>query len=435
MRTPRLAPALLAALLLAGCTAPAGSGSTASAEVAPAAESAETAKEAAATASTEPLRKMQNGDEAQYYTQQSTPSGLLVYHVVDLTTGESTIPCDVAGCTHNSESCPAVSTVVPAYQPLVLDDSTLVVISTTTDFSQVGVSSPNPDGSVPLSYHSKILLMDRDCQNRRILTELDGVNLFWDSSQIYTDGDFLYCYGYGTGSNVHNIYRINLSDGTTTNLTESFQNFLFMMGAMGRNIVFQQEEVASDSQADAINTKSHILLNVDTGETRLLKSYSSDKQDLECLYTAVLSGQYYAIDSAAGILSTIDPDTGEERQITDQLPTADSSTYYQPEAVIDGWIIFYKVPVIVNVETGEVRQRIDLPENYWNGYGHQPSIYLQLQDRLLVDCRYEPYTRTGIGTDGTPYTINTERTYLGLISAEDYLNGVPNYTEVGEYIA
>lgn len=416
---------LLTALLLAGCTAaPAASESAASTATAetPAVE------EAAPTASTEPLRKMQNGDEAQYYTQQSTPSGLHVYHVVDLTTGEDAIPCNVEGCTHDSESCPAVSTVVPAYQPLVLDDSTLVVISTITDFSQVGVASPNPDGSVPLSYHSKVLLMDRNCQNRRVLTEMDEVNLFWDQSQIYTDGDFLYCYG--TDNNVHNIYRINLSDGTTTNLTENFQDFAFMIGAIGRNIVLQQEDATSTPQADAINIESNILLNVDTGETRLLKSYSSDKQDLECLYTAVLNGQYYAIDSAAGTLSTIDPDTGEERKITDQLPTADSSTYYQPEAVIDGWMIFYTVPVIVNVGTGEVRQRIDLPENYWNGYGHQPGIYLQLKDRLLVDCRYEPYTRTDIGTDGTPYTVETNHVYLGLISIEDFLNGVPNYTEV-----
>lgn len=50
-----------------------------------------------------------------------------------------------------------------------------------------------------------------------------------------------------------------------------------------------------------------------------------------------------------------------------------------------------------------------------------------------MDCRYEPYTRTVVGTDGTPYTIDTEHEYLGLISAEDFLNGVPDYTEVGEY--
>ena len=42
---------------------------------------------------------------------------------------------------------------------------------------------------------------------------------------------------------------------------------------------------------------------------------------------------------------------------------------------------------------------------------------------------------TYIGPDGTPYTVETDHVYLGLISAEDYLNGVPNYTEVGEYIA
>ena len=444
MRTPRFAPALLAALLLAGCTAaPAASGdAAASAEAAPspAAESTDTAEAPAATASTEPLRKMQNGDEAQYYTQQSTPSGLLVYHVVDLTTGEDAIPCDAEGCTHDSETCPAVSTVVPAYQPLVLDDSTLVVISTTTDFSQVGVSSPNPDGSVPLSYHSKILLMDRDCQNRRVLTELDGVDLFWDPSQIYTDGDFLYCYGFE--NNVHNIYRINLSDGTTANLTENFQDFLFMMGAMGRNFVLQTSDLiypeptgdlGADATALPTGTVTHSLLNVDTGEVRELYTYSSDAWNLDNLDVYVVDGQYYQIDRAAGTLSTVDPDTGEVRQISDGLPTADRNTYtsdYQPEAVLDGWMVFYRLPVIVNVETGEVRQRIDLPENYWNGYGHQPSIYLQLQDRLLVDCRYEPYTRTGIGTDGTPYTINTERTYLGLISIDDFLNGVPNYTEV-----
>ena len=77
------------------------------------------------------------------------------------------------------------------------------------------------------------------------------------------------------------------------------------------------------------------------------------------------------------------------------------------------------------METGEVRQRIDLPENLWNGYGHQPYIFLQLKDRLLVDCRYEPYTRTDIGEDGSPFTTQTEQMYLGLISIDDFLNAFP----------
>lgn len=36
---------------------------------------------------------------------------------------------------------------------------------------------------------------------------------------------------------------------------------------------------------------------------------------------------------------------------------------------------------------------------------------------------------------GAPSSAETEHDYLGLISADDHLNGVPNYTEVGEYTA
>ena len=424
----------LAALLLAGCTAAPADGSESSAAV-----TAETAAAQASTGNGEPLRLLQHGDEKQYYTQESLDdsSTMILYHVVDLQSGEDTIPCDVEGCTHDSESCPAVSTDVPAYQPFVLNDTTLVVISVKTDFSQIGAVESSPDGSVPLSYDSKILLMDRDCQNRRVLTELDGVDLFWDPNILYTDGDFLYCRGCE-----NDIYRISLSDGTATNLTEQFQDFQFMMGAVGRDLILQQENItypdATSSPAEAVSshpagTKSQVLLNVDTGEVRDFCSYSSDDYVLDNLYFCVVNGRYYWIDNTAGTLSTVDPDTGENRLLTDQLPVTDPnelSSYYQIEANLNGWLVFYNQPIIVNAETGEVRQRADLPENLWNGYGHQPQIFLQLKDRLLVDCRYESYTRTDISDDGSPYTTQTEQMYLGLISIDDFLNGVPNYTEV-----
>ena len=150
-----------------------------------------------------------------------------------------------------------------------------------------------------------------------------------------------------------------------------------------------------------------------------------------------MDGQYYFTDRTAGTLSVIDPDTGEKTEITDQLPTADRDDHsvdYRIEANLNGWLLFYDLPVIININTNEVRQRAYLPDNYWNGSSHQPNIYLNLGDTLLVDCRYEPYTRTIIGTDGTPYTVDVEHEYLGLISTENFLNGVPNYTEVGEYI-
>ena len=77
----------------------------------------------------------------------------------------------------------------------------------------------------------------------------------------------------------------------------------------------------------------------------------------------------------------------------------------------------------MELKTGQVRRKPDLPELVWNGYGHQPTVYAQLQDRLLVDCRAEPYDYVEYGQDGAPYTIHSDRRYLGLITYEDYLSG------------
>lgn len=419
----------LTALLLAGCTAAPAAGSESSTAV-----TAETAVAQASTGNGEPLRLLQHGDEKQYYRQESLGKNdsMILYHVVDLQTGEDTIPCDVEGCTHDSESCPAVTTQIPSYQPFVLNDSTLLVLSGMNHSSQ----------------STFITLMDRNCQNRRVLKKLEGVDLFLDPNHMYTDGDFLYCCGYeknaSLGATLYTIYRIDLSDGTTTNLTQHFYNFQFMRGAVGRDLVLYQENLTypdtfGDPTATASShptgTKSHVLLNVDTGEVRDFCSYSSDDYVLDRLYFYVIDGQYYWIDSTAGTLSTMDPTTGESRLLTDQLPITEpdalSAEYqYQMEANLNGWLVFYDLPLLVNAETGEVRQRADLPENLWNGYGHQPQIFLQLKDRLLVDCRYEPYTRTDLSDDGTPFTTQSDQMYLGLISIDDFLNGVPNYTEV-----
>ena len=415
----------LTALLLAGCTAaPAASGSAASTATAetPAAEAA------APAASTEPLRLLQTGDEKQYYLTEpaNADQTLERFRIVDLTTGENAIPCDVEGCTHDSEDCPAVwsrATWDFGVAAWVLDEDTLLILSST--------SEPNK---------TVFSFADRNCQN---LTPFATVEDAMGIAQQCTDGTSLY-FLMSIEGGTYKICRLSLADGSQTVLWEGTE--YPVPGVIGRNFVLKTSDLTypeptGDLEADATalptGTVTHSLLNVDTGEVSELYTYSSDDWNLDSLDAYVVNGRYYQIDRVAGTLNTIDPATGEVRQITDQLPATAPGTYanYMPQAVLDSWMVFYDLPVIVNVETGEVRQRIDLPENYWNGYGHQPSIYLQLQDRLLVDCRYEPYTRTDPGTDGTPYTVETNHIYLGLISADDYLNGIPNYTEVGEYTA
>lgn len=413
----------LAALLLAGCTAaPTTSGdaaSTATAET-PAAEAA------APAASTEPLRLLQQGDEKQYYLIEpaNADKTLERFRIVDLTTGENTIPCDVEGCTHDNEDCPAVwsrETWDFGVSAWVLDEDTLLIASST---------------SAPKTIY---YFADRNCQN---LTPIATVEDAAGIAQQCTDGTSLYFLLTREGG-FYEICRLSLADGSLTVLWEGTE--YPVPGVIGRNYVLKTSDLTDPAPTGdpdtgimplPTGTVTHSLLNVDTGELRELYTYSSDAWNLSNLDAYVVDGQYYQIDRAAGTLSTVDPDTGEVRQISNGLPTADRNTYtsdYQPEAVLHGWMVFYRLPVIVNVETGEVRQRIDLPENYWNGYGHQPSIFLQLKDRLLVDCRYEPYTRTDVSENGTPVYTETNHVYLGLISIEDFLNGVPNYTEVGEY--
>ena len=418
----------LAALLLAGCTAApaASSDAAASAEPAPSPAAAES-PEAAATASTEPLRLLQQGDEKQYYLTESANADqtLVRFRIVDLTTGENTIPCDVEGCAHDNEDCPAVwsrETWGFGVSAWVLDEDTLLIISCASE-----------------PYKTVFYLADRNCQN---LTPIATVEDAAGIDLKCTDGTSLYFLLTREGG-FYEICRLSLADGSLAVLWEGAE--YPVPGVIGRDFVVKTSDLTypaptgdliADATTPPTGTITHSLLNVDTGEIRELYTYSSDEWNLDNLDAYVVDGQYYQIDRAAGTLCTLDPDTGERRLITDQLPTASMDSYssdYQIKANLNGWLVFYGLPVIVNVETGEVRQRIDLPENYWNGYGHQPGIYLQLKDRLLVDCRYEPYTRTGVGTDGTPYTVETNHIYLGLISIEDFLNGVPNYTEVGEY--
>ena len=410
----------LAALLLAGC----GSTSAASSTTTPAV-TAETAAAEASVGSGEPLRLLQHGDEKQYYLREGLDNTetWIRYRIVDL--GECTdyIPCDVGGCTHDSESCQAVFPYAFGSMPWVLDENTLLAMEYSFDDER-----------------TTLFLMDRECHNRRELATLDNCNLFTYSDQAYTDGKALYVRG--EQNDRDGLYRVDLADGTLSEIYPFSLGNSYVVGVIGRTCLIGQSQVTypdptgdliADAQAESTGTKTQFLLNVDTGEMRELRTFSSEDGSLNAIETYVVDDVCYSFNSSTGTLSTVDWNTGAEHPITDQLPLPseyESPTDYNIEANLNGWLIFYNLPVIVNAETGEVRQRADLPENLWNGYGHQPQIFLQLKDRLLVDCRYEPYTRTTLSTDGTPYTIEGDQMYLGLISIDDFLNGVPNYTEV-----
>lgn len=417
----------LAALLLAGCSAAPAANRIDSSAVTAETSATQEPESTAATPAPAALHPLWAGDETQFYMVEMVTGELIRYRVADLVHHRTDIPCDVEGCTHDSESCPAVFRRGECDKVYVLDENTLVALT---------------NNQFPETEDSQLVLLDRDCQNRRVVATMPNsgfLSLGTDASSVpYTDGQCLYCFGWQAGQAA--MFRIDPETGEVTNLLAGVDAPIDQfLGAVGSRLLFVQWERADDPGdmfIAPVNATVHWVLDPADGSFTQLARYvpSEDEPQRDRAFGLVLDDAYYQVDLDAAALRVWEPETGNFRLITDSLPESLAEGINQQwTCKVQDWLLFNATLQMVNVQTGEVRQKPTLPDNYWNGGAHQPNIYLNLGDTLLVDCRHEPYTDTVIGTDGTPYTIDTEHNYLGLISAEDFLSGVPNYTEVGEY--
>ena len=421
----------LAALLLAGCTAAPTDSSASSSAVTAEPPTAQEAESTAATpAPAAALRPLWLGDEKQYYMDEMVTGELIRYRVADLVNHVADVPCDVEGCAHDSESCPAVFSRGECDRVFVLDEDTLVYFG---------------NNAYPETTDSQVVFVDRQCQNPRTVATVTDATFsalgYDNSTSPYTDGTYLYCLGYHGGYGGQTaLFRIDPTTGETVDLLENVDVPIdLLLGAIDSKFVliqFEQETSPDNSEGfTSAETQRimHWLFDPATGALQQLASYDTPRGVLDSYTAEILDGTYYQVDWVAGTASTLDPETGEAYRFAENIPAEYREGNHWVDDKVGDWLAFSYPMVMINVKTGEVRQRPALPDNYWNGGAHQPSIHLNLGDTLLVDCRYEPYTRTDIGPDGTPATVETSKGYLGLISAEDFLNGVPNYTEVGEY--
>ena len=421
----------LAALLLAGCTAAPTDSSASFSAVTPETSTAQEAESTAATpAPAAVLRPLWLGDEKAYYMDEMVTGELIRYRVADLVNHVADVPCDVEGCAHDSESCPAVFRRGECDRVFVLDEDTLVYFG---------------NNAYPETTDSQVVFVDRQCQNPRTVATVTDATFsalgYDNSTSPYTDGTYLYCLGYHGGYGGQTaLFRIDPTTGETVDLLENVDVPIdLLLGAIDSKFVliqFEQETSPDNSEGfTSAETQRimHWLFDPATGALQQLASYDTPRGVLDSYTAEILDGTYYQVDWVAGTASTLDPETGEAYRFAENIPAEYREGNHWVDDKVGDWLAFSYPMVMINVKTGEVRQRPALPDNYWNGGAHQPSIHLNLGDTLLVDCRYEPYTRTDIGPDGTPATVETSKGYLGLISAEDFLNGVPNYTEVGEY--
>ena len=423
----------LAALLLAGCTAVPADGSASSSTVTAETSTAQENQNTAATStSAQPLEPLRVGNEQQYYMSDMLPGGLIRCWTVDLKRHQSHVLCDAEGCPHDNLDCPAVFARGDMDRVFVLDEDTLVYFG---------------NNAFPETSDSPVVFVDRQCRNPRTVATVQDATFsalgYDNSTSPYTDGTYLYCLGYHGGYGGQTaLFRIDPSTGETVDLLENVDVPIdLLLGAVGSKFVliqFEQEPLPDNREgftSAATQRIVHWLFDPATGALQQLASYNTNEKGVLDRHTAeILDGVYYHVDWAAGTADTLDPETGEAHLFAKDIPAEYREENHWVDDKVGDWLVFSYPMAMINVKTGEVRQRPALPDNYWNGGAHQPSIYLNLGDTLLVDCRYEPYTRTDIGPDGTPAKVETNQGYLGLISAEDFLNGVPNYTEVGEYI-
>ena len=308
----------LAALLLAGCTAAPADSQNATSDT-PA--TAEAPAATTATTAAQTLRPLLLGDEKQYYMDEMVTGELIRYRVADLVNHVTEVPCDVEGCTHDSESCPAVFRRGECDRVFVLDDDTLVAFT---------------NNQFPETEDSLVVLLDRNCQNRRVFTTIPNscfLSLGYGAADCpYTDGQYLYCPGYKNGyGESEAMFRIDMSSGEVTDLLENapVQDVQFL-GALGSRFVFSQSDVtypeptgdlAVDALAAPTGTDTHWLFDPYTDEWKMFQTYTSDDGSLTRISSTIVNGQYYQVDQEAGSISVVDPATGEARLLTDQYPT------------------------------------------------------------------------------------------------------------------
>ncbi len=413
-----------------GCSAVPGSSGSSAAEPSP----SPAAAEPAAKPDLPSLRPLYQGDENGYYTFMTAASGdyqQVLY--ADYQTGTQAPACHITGCTHDSPSCPACFfTGVPVTLPCPVGDGTY--LSFVYGYDSDGMS---------------IVRLNQDYGVEQVLYHCNYISSYY----CYTDGSSLWFSTCPSGDSYDRIKRLDLSTGGITTLFDAGDTSgqsANIIGCTGRQLVVSVSPYYDSSEPQ---TSCLYLVDADTGAAELLREYpitNASAGRTTHISTAVLDDTLYEYDYTTGELTATGLADRQTRTVTDALPPdpyeGRGAFDVTITRILNGQLVveYYsndwtddnaetKTPVyLVDLAAGTVAEKPALPPLNWNGYDHtSTTILAQLQDRLLVLCRAEPYTRTTTGTDGAPYTIQSSHRYFGLISYADYLTGTPNYTEVG----
>ena len=418
-------PILLASLLLlAGCTAPAQS--TASAPV-------ETAAAQAPAADVGDVHMLTNRYDGGQYRMLSTPYYPDCVRKIDYATATAQSMCQISGCQHDSESCPAYGCDVFYQDGDVLLHPYRVNSDGKPDREVLSRYAPDATAAplFTLSAHTADFDISDGC-----LAADDQYYYFVASTALtatasVSEGSPAQIPDAAPGEPVtgegYFLFRADKSTGELTNLADLGSvledTSYWYLATAGEQKLYFYGDVIND---DFLRVSCYDLVSQ---EYTLLPEYS-DKNGF------LADGYYLKPDALQGTLTAIDLITGQSTLLTDAFPIGED-LIYTATLFRDGWVLGYSSydgeewisHQFFRAPDGTLTE---LPQQmYCDARGSQPVHIWDIQNGMVFlqyDYRSESYP--GFDYDGNPCMWENISFVCGIIPLQDLLAGSQNYREL-----
>ncbi len=417
-------PILLASLLLlAGCTAPAQSTASAPAETAA----------TQAPANVGDVHMLTNLYDGGQYRKLSTPYYPDCVRKIDYATATAQSMCQISGCRHDSESCPAYSYAVFYQDGDVLLHPYCVYSDGKLDREVLSRYTPDATAAplFTLSAHTADFGISDDC-----LAADDQYYYFVASTTLVGTGPI--CKGSpaqipdaAPGEPVTGegdfLFRADKSTGELTNLADLGSvledTSYWYLATAGEQKLYFYGTAKSD---DFPRVSCYDLVSQ---EYTMLPEYS-DKNGF------FADGYYLKLDTLQGTLTAIDPITGQSTLLTDAFPIGED-LIYTATLFRDGWVLGYSSydgedwisHQFFRAPDGTLTE---LPQQmYCDARGTTPVNILDIQNGLVfLQYAYDTVPVSSYDYEGNPYTYDTYLPVYGIIPLQELLAGSQNYHEL-----
>lgn len=419
----RISILLASLLLLAGCTAPAQSTASAPAETAA----------TQAPANVGDVHMLTNLYDGGQYRKLSTPYYPDCVRKIDYATATAQSMCQISGCRHDSESCPAYSYAVFYQDGDVLLHPYCVYSDGKPDREVLSRYAPDATAAplFTLSAHTADFGISDDC-----LAADDQYYYFVASTTLVGTGPI--CKGSpaqipdaAPGEPVTGegdfLFRADKSTGELTNLADLGSvledTSYWYLATAGEQKLYFYGTAKSD---DFPRVSCYDLVSQ---EYTMLPEYS-DKNGF------FADGYYLKPDTLQGTLTAIDPITGQSTLLTDAFPIGED-LIYTATLFRDGWVLGYSSydgedwisHQFFRAPDGTLTE---LPQQmYCDARGTTPVNILDIQNGLVfLQYAYDTVPVSSYDYEGNPYTYDTYLPVYGIIPLQELLAGNQNYREL-----